>query len=374
MIGCSDEEDTVYEKKPTDEKTDSIPPGEDFKMEFEKGYVAKIDVRTKRVVGACEVGWEPEAIQLYDGKLYVANSGGYEQSEDTHEFETTLSVIDTATMKLIKTINTGYKNLYGDMALAGKYLCISSCGDYYEVAPHTIIMNCETEEMHVLDFPSNNSVSDGKSFYTIGSSFSYILGTNAFHAHTINPVTMEVTDEVFSPSITQKLESLEAPYELYLSPYTHNVYFTDAKTYASAGRLYGYTFSGEKLFEPQKTYINPAHILALKGEVENLILCNEGNWQSDNGQLSYYDANAKAITNGWFRQVNNSKLGDTPNDIVQVNDTLIAVSVNWSNIIQYIRPDGTACGATENVPNNRRLCSDGRYLYVTSYAHFVGKR
>lgn len=75
---------------------------------------------------------------------------------------------------------------------------------------------------------------------------------------------------------------------------------------------------------------------------ENLIICNEGNWQSDNGQLSYYNGTAGVLTNKWFRQVNGSKLGDTPNDIIQVNDTLIAIAVNWSNIIQYIHPDGTA--------------------------------
>lgn len=107
---------------------------------------------------------------------------------------------------------------------------------------------------------------------------------------------------------------------------------------------------------------------------ENLIICNEGNWQSDNGQLSYYDGTAGVLTNKWFRQVNGSKLGDTPNDIIQVNDTLIAIAVNWSNIIQYIHPDGTACGATENVPNNRRMCTDGNYLYITSYAHQCGNQ
>ena len=105
---------------------------------------------------------------------------------------------------------------------------------------------------------------------------------------------------------------------------------------------------------------------------EDLIICNEGNWQSDNGQLSYYDGKTGTLTNQWFRQVNKAKLGDTPNDILQVNDTLIAIAVNWSNIIQFIHPDGTACGATEGVPNNRRLCSDGKYLYVTSYAHKCG--
>ena len=97
---------------------------------------------------------------------------------------------------------------------------------------------------------------------------------------------------------------------------------------------------------------------------ENLIICNEGNWQSDNGQLSYYDGTAGVLTNKWFRQVNGSKLGDTPNDIIQVNDTLIAIAVNWSNIIQYIHPDGTACGATENVPTNAATRPSKRGMWL----------
>lgn len=78
---------------------------------------------------------------------------------------------------------------------------------------------------------------------------------------------------------------------------------------------------------------------------ESLIFCDEGGWQQDNGQLSFYNGTTSTLTNKWFEQVNGKKLGDTPNDIIQINDTLLAICVNWSNIIQFIRPDGTACGA-----------------------------
>ena len=88
----------------------------------------------------------------------------------------------------------------------------------------------------------------------------------------------------------------------------------------------------------------------------------------DNSSLALLDHGV--LTNRWFQQQNPGRhLGDTGNDILQVNDTLIAISVNWSNIIQYIHPDGTAIAATENIPNNRRLATDHKgYLYVTSYA------
>ena len=229
---------------------------------FEKGYVAKIDVKTKQVVATCEVGWEPEGVRLYEGKLYVANTGGYAFSEN-HAYETTVQVVDAETMKSIKTINTGCINLYGEMSQAGQYLCINSCGDYYNVKPKTVIVDCKTDEVKTFDFPATYNSTDGDVFYTIGSDFSYNTGEYVYSIKTINPKTQEVKDGIFSEAITQKIKEITSPYELYISPYTQNVYFTDAGSYGSAGYLYGYTKEGQPVFAPQKTYVNPAHILAL---------------------------------------------------------------------------------------------------------------
>lgn len=229
---------------------------------FEKGYVAKIDVKTKQVVATCEVGWEPEGVRLYEGKLYVANTGGYAFSEN-HAYETTVQVVDAETMKSIKTIETGCINLYGEMSQAGQYLCINSCGDYYNVKPKTVIVDCKTDEVKTFDFPATYNSTDGDVFYTVGSEFSYNTGEYVYSIKTINPKTQEVKDEIFCEAITQKIKEITSPYELYISPYTQNVYFTDAGSYASAGYLYGYTKEGKEIFVKQKVYINPAHILAL---------------------------------------------------------------------------------------------------------------
>ena len=229
---------------------------------FEKGYVAKIDVKTKQVVATCEVGWEPEGVRLYEGKLYVANTGGYAFSEN-HAYETTVQVVDAETMKSIKTINTGCINLYGEMSQAGQYLCINSCGDYYDVKPKTVIVDCKTDEVKTFDFPATYNSTDGDVFYTVGSEFSYNTGEYVYSIKTINPKTQEVKDGIFCEAITQKIKEITSPYELYISPYTKNVYFTDANSYGSAGYLYGYTKEGQQVFAPQKVYVNPAHILAL---------------------------------------------------------------------------------------------------------------
>lgn len=231
-------------------------------IRFTKGYVAKIDVATKKVVATCEVGWEPEGVRLYNGKLYIANSGGYAFAEK-HDYEKTISVVDAATMKLEKNIDTGCINLYSEMSQAGPYLLVNSCGDYYETAAKTVILNCDNDKVTTFDFPCTYNSTDGKKFYTIGSAFSFNTGEYTWYVNTIDPTTMTVTSGVFNDAITSKIKSLTAPYELYISPYTGNVYFTDAQSYANAGDLYGYTQNGTKLFGPLEIYINPAHILAL---------------------------------------------------------------------------------------------------------------
>lgn len=230
---------------------------------FTKGYVAKIDVATKAVVGTCEVGWEPEGAQLYKGMLYVANTGGYAFQED-HDYEKTISVVDPTTMMLVKNIDTGCINLYSEMSQAGQYLCVNSAGDYHDNPAKTVVLNCETGKVTTFDFPCTYNTTDGKKFYTIGSQFTFNTGAYTWFINTIDPQTMTVTEGIFNDAITQKIKSLTAPYEIYVSPYTGNIYFTDAQSYASAGDLYGYTPAGEKLFGPLETYINPAHILALK--------------------------------------------------------------------------------------------------------------
>lgn len=88
----------------------------------------------------------------------------------------------------------------------------------------------------------------------------------------------------------------------------------------------------------------------------------------NNASISLLDHGV--LTNHWFQQQNpGERLGDTANDILQVNDTLIAISVNWSNIVQYIRPRRHSHRRHGEHTHNRRLATDGRgFLYVTSYA------
>ena len=250
---------------------------------FTKGYVAKIDVDTKNIVATCEVGWEPEGIRFYNGKLYVANTGGYAFSE-SHDYETTIQILDAKSMTSIKTIDTGCINLYGEMSQAGQDLCINSCGDYYEVEPKTIIFDCKTETCHIFNFPCTYNTTDGQLFYTVGSYFSYNTYDYVYYINTIDPSTMTYSEGIYNDVVTNEIRNLESPYEIYVSPYTKNIYFTDAGSYASAGYLYGYTPDGTPVFNRQKVYINPAHIIAFPTvSTPTAVDATFGNKYRDNG-------------------------------------------------------------------------------------------
>lgn len=243
---------------------------------FEKGYVAKIDIKTFKVVDVVEVGYEPEGIAYYKGYLFVANTGGYAFQED-HEYETTVSVIDAASMTVVRNVDTGQINLYGKMSQSGRYLCINSPGDYYDIQAATIIFDCETaitggrdDECFVkLDYAAtyNTTTLDGR-FYAIGSRYSYYTGEYTFNYVVIDPAAVmeslggEGIDDSFPGTVLADLKSIGMPYGIYVNPYTGYMYATDAGGFVEAGTLLQWSPEG-KLLSRNLVYINPAHFLAL---------------------------------------------------------------------------------------------------------------
>ena len=243
-------------------------------VEFTRGYVAKIDVATFKVVATCEVGYEPEGIALYGGHLFVANTGGYAFQED-HEYETTVSIIDAATMKLVRNVDTGQINLYGKMSQSGQYLCINSPGDYYDTPAATIVFDCAKaltgSDACFVKLPYaatyNCTTRDGR-FYAIGSRYSYYTNEYTFNYLAIDPalVMSSSGSQGISTSlpgtVLSDIQKMSMPYGIYVNPYTGYIYATDAGGFVSAGLLYQWTPEG-KLLGTYKVYINPGHFVAL---------------------------------------------------------------------------------------------------------------
>jgi len=245
-----------------------------LKESYTKGYVAKIDVATFKVTATCEVGWEPEGIAWYNGKLFIANTGGYSYSEG-HDYEHTVSVVDAGSMTLESTVEilredlSPVVNLYGEMSQAGKWLCINSAGDYNTLPGATVIFNCEENTYTVYDFPStyNTTVWSGK-FFTVGAEFSYLTYENTIYVNTIDPESGEVTEGYMleggsvADNIMDDILALETPYCVYQNPYTGHLYIADAKSYSNAGVIHEYDTDGKKVAS-MSAYICPGHMVAL---------------------------------------------------------------------------------------------------------------
>lgn len=242
---------------------------------FDRGFVAKIDLESFKVVGTCEVGYEPEGIALYKGRLFVANTGGYAEQEGDHEFETTVSVVNAATMTLEQNIDTGIPNLFGEMSQSGQYLIINSPGDYYETPPCGLIFDCEralqgTRCFQAFSYPAtyNTVTTDGR-FFAIGSAFSYITGDYQFCCLTIDPATYIQTggasglSQSLPGTLLADIAAMNQPYGIYVNPYSGYIYGTDAGSFDEGGWLYQWSPAGQ-LLGKHKVYINPGHFLALR--------------------------------------------------------------------------------------------------------------
>lgn len=277
-------------------------------VSFTKGYVAKIDLSTFKVVATCEVGYEPEGIALYNGHLFVANTGGY-AFQEPHEYETTVSIIDAETMQLVRDVDTRQINLYGKMSQSGQYLCINSPGDYYDIPAATVIFDCDRalkgdEDCFVkLDYAStyNCTTLDG-SFIAIGARFSYYTNEYTFNYLTINPREVIETEggggieESLPGTMLADLKAIGMPYGVYVNPYTGYIYATDAGSFAAAGALLQWSPEG-KMLGKHKVYINPAHFLALppNGDFSGIEDVNIGNAYPESNIL--YDLFGRHIAN-----------------------------------------------------------------------------
>ena len=133
-----------------------------------KGQVYRINLTSKRVEGSVEVGYQPEGIALKDGKLYVANSGGIaSQLPPDYAYEKTVSIIDTKTFSVTKTVDVqvNLKNVWSDGA---GNVYVSCLGDYWSVHSGLYMLDRNDAVKHVSDYVSVAAVKDG-TVYCVGT-------------------------------------------------------------------------------------------------------------------------------------------------------------------------------------------------------------
>ncbi len=203
------------------------------------GYVAKFDTATLQIVATCNVGYQPDELEIVNNRIYVANSGGYMQPK----YDNTLSVISLDSFQEIKRIQVAC-NLFRVRADSYNQLWVSSRGDYANNPSQLYCVDLQTDK--VVD-SINVSVSSfdivGDTLWAVGNEYSTLLGQNANSYSLIDVKTHNILSHNFIADDVDK--QIKVPYNIKINKLTNEVFLTDAKDYVSPGVLYCFSRQGK---------------------------------------------------------------------------------------------------------------------------------
>lgn len=210
----------------------------------QKGYVAKIDTATLKVVDQCVVGYQPDCLEIVDGKIYVVNSGGYMGGGSTNKYERTVSVIDLATFREEKKIDVAY-NLHHIRADRRGGLWVTSRGDY-KASPSRLYFIDKTLQKvtDTLPVAVSNYYLDDDLLYLYSTEWSYVTYSNVITYGIVDTKTHQVISRALITDGTDK--QIEIPYGIMVHPITKDIYITEAGNYVSPGLLYCFNKEGRK--------------------------------------------------------------------------------------------------------------------------------
>lgn len=203
------------------------------------GYVAKIDTATLAVVDRCLVGYQPDGIAVANGRIYVANSGGYMEPD----YETALSVIDVATFTEVGRIEVG-ANLGMVRADGRGQLWVSSRGNYLDVPARLHCIDLATERVvETLEISTGCFDIVGDSLYFIGADYDRdgVQRGSAYYG-IVNTAERRLVSSCFIKDGTE--QGIVLPYGIGVNPVTHEVLITDAKNYVNPGTLFCFDCEG----------------------------------------------------------------------------------------------------------------------------------
>ena len=218
------------------------------------GYVAKVDTATMQVVDECIVGFQPDALDISEGKIYVANSGGYM----TPNYENKVSVIDMNSFKVVDEIEVDINLQY---VLCDRHGClwVTSRGDYYEKPAKLYCYDLRKKRMvKELDVAVSDMHLDGDSLYIVSAHWSHITMSNEITYGIVDINTKEKVCDNFITDGTEK--NIRIPYGVTVNPLTKDIYVTDARNYVSPGTLYCFDKQGKMKWKVRTGDI-PAHFV-----------------------------------------------------------------------------------------------------------------
>lgn len=229
----------------------------------QRGLVVRIDTATLEKLDTCIVGFQPDGLDVVDGKIYVANSGGYMSPN----YENTVSVVDMETFREERRIPVAV-NLHHLLADGRGCLWVSSRGDYYgnpsalfcisDPGGEAVARRVLTPEGR--DVVAGGMTLCGDSLYVVGSAFSYATMRREVNYAIVDTRSQEVVTSNFIADGTE--QTIVEPYGIAVHPLTREILLTDARTHVNPGTLFCFSREGRLLWK-QRTGDIPAHIAFL---------------------------------------------------------------------------------------------------------------
>ncbi|MCC8034580.1 MAG: YncE family protein, partial [Rikenellaceae bacterium] len=225
------------------------------------GSVIKMDTTDYSIVATCTVGYQPEEMVVRDGKLYVANSGGYRPPD----YDNTVSVIDLETFTEIKKITVGI-NLHRMVIDNYDNIYVSSRGDFYNVWSNLYIIGKNDLVTKSFNLSVSGMALMGDSLYYFACERNKITQTNSISYGIIDTSTMTQISSNFIKDGTES--TIEVPYGIAANSETGEIFLTDAKDYVTPGTIFCFDKEGHLQWKTLTGDI-PAHIAFTSRRLES---------------------------------------------------------------------------------------------------------
>lgn len=215
------------------------------------GSVVRIDTASLAVETSVTVGPNPEGLCVANGKLYVANSGGY----NAPNYGTSVSVIDLASFTVTKEIEV-VCNPYKLLKDGNQNLMLISKGNYANIGSCLQKISTTTDEvMKTYDF----EISEMAIYEHVLLFFNYNYATMqaSFQKFDLN------TETIISNQFISDDTKLETPYLIDVDPDNGDIYISDSYDYTVNGDLYCFDKNGNFKFKFE-VGMNPANIVFYK--------------------------------------------------------------------------------------------------------------
>jgi DNA-binding beta-propeller fold protein YncE len=209
--------------------------------ESQVGVVYKVDTLSLKIVDRVEVGYQPEEMAIVDGKLYVANSGGYMPPE----YDYRVSVVDLYRFRVEQTIDVGL-NLHRCRVDRYGQLWVTSRGNYEEGPPGVYCLQQSSDGIAAVGDSLELSISEmcivGDSLYYIGTQWCNELQRDTVSYGIVNVRSHRMVADRLTDA--PELNNIRMPYGLIVNPVDKDCYLMDAKNYVSSGELFHFKADG----------------------------------------------------------------------------------------------------------------------------------